>query len=40
VRDPADATAERGRAETEAMVDAAVAFIERWNQLRPPGTGR
>jgi creatinine amidohydrolase len=40
VRDPADATAELGRAETEAMVDAAVAFIERWNQLRPPGTGR
>jgi creatinine amidohydrolase len=40
VRDPAEATAERGRAEVEAMVDAAVAFIERWNELRPPGTGR
>ena len=39
VRDPAEATAERGRAMTEASVDAAVAFIERWNRLRPPGTG-
>jgi len=32
------ATAERGRAETEAAVNAAVAFIERWKQLRPLGT--
>lgn len=32
------ATAERGRDETEASVDAAVAFIERWKQLRPLGT--
>jgi len=32
------ATAERGRAETEASVNAAVAFIERWKQLRPLGT--
>jgi creatinine amidohydrolase len=40
VRNPAEATLERGRAEVEAMVDAAVAFIERWNELRPPGTGR
>ena len=39
-RDPAEATVERGRNMTEAAVDAAVAFIERWNQLRPPGTGR
>ena len=39
VRDPTEATAERGRAMTEASVDAAVAFIERWNRLRPPGTG-
>lgn len=39
VRDPAQATAERGRAMTEAFVDAAVTFIERWNRLRPPGTG-
>jgi creatinine amidohydrolase len=40
VRDPAEGTAERGRVETEAMVTAAVAFIARWNDLRPPGTGR
>ena len=39
-RHPAEATAERGRTSTEALVDAAVAFIERWNALRPPGTGR
>ncbi|MCY4574110.1 MAG: creatininase family protein [Gemmatimonadetes bacterium] len=39
VRDPAEATAERGRATTERFVNAAVAFIERWNRLRPPGTG-
>ena len=32
------ATAERGRTETEASVNAAVAFIERWKQLRPLGT--
>lgn len=31
------ATAERGRDETEASVNAAVAFIERWKQLRPMG---
>ena len=36
-RDPAEATLERGRVATEIMVDAAVAFIERWNELRPPG---
>ena len=39
VRDPSDSTAERGRAATESMVDAAVGFIERWNELRPAGTG-
>ena len=39
VRDPAEASAERGRAATERFVNAAVAFIERWNRLRPPGTG-
>jgi creatinine amidohydrolase len=38
VRDPAEATAERGQSETRAMVSAAVAFIHRWNELRPPGT--
>lgn len=32
------ATAERGRDETDASVNAAVAFIERWKQLRPTGT--
>lgn len=40
VRDPRESSAERGRRETESMVDAAVAFIARWNELRPPGTGR
>ena len=34
-RDPKDATAERGRRSTEAFVDGAVRFIERWKQLRP-----
>ena len=38
-RDPREATAERGRRTAEAFLDAAVAFIERWNELRPPGTG-
>jgi creatinine amidohydrolase len=37
VRDPKDATLEAGRIETERFVDAAVRFIERWNELRPPG---
>lgn len=32
------ATAERGREEAEASVNAAVAFIERWKQLRPLGS--
>lgn len=39
VRDPREATAERGRAATESLVTAAVGFIQRWNELRPPGTG-
>jgi creatinine amidohydrolase/Fe(II)-dependent formamide hydrolase-like protein len=34
-RDPRDATAEQGRQSTEAFVEAAVAFIERWKELRP-----
>ena len=38
VRDPAEGTLERGRISTEVFVDAAVAFIARWNELRPPGT--
>jgi len=36
-RDVKAASAERGREETEASVNAAVAFIERWKQLRPLG---
>ncbi len=39
-RDPKEATVERGRAATEALVDAAVGFIERWNELRPMDAGR
>jgi len=34
-RDPREGTAEQGRRETENFVQAAVKFIERWNQLRP-----
>jgi creatinine amidohydrolase len=37
-RNPAEATLERGRASTEAFVEAAVGFITRWNELRPPGS--
>ena len=37
-RDPKEATLERGRRETEAFVEAAVAFINRWEELRPTGT--
>ena len=35
VRDPKEATAEQGRADTERFVNAAVQFIARWKQLRP-----
>jgi creatinine amidohydrolase len=38
VRDLDEATAEQGRQETEDFVQAAVRFIERWNELRPFGT--
>ena len=38
VRDPAEGTLEQGRISTEVFVDAAVAFIARWNELRPPGS--
>jgi hypothetical protein len=31
------ATADRGREDTERFVSGAVAFIERWKQLRPLG---
>ncbi len=34
-RNPGEATAELGRRATEAFVDAAVRFIERWKTLRP-----
>jgi creatinine amidohydrolase/Fe(II)-dependent formamide hydrolase-like protein len=34
-RDPKEATAEQGRRATEAFVDAAVRFIDRWKALRP-----
>jgi len=40
VRDPKEATLEDGRTATEVFVDGAVAFIERWNELRPPGPGQ
>ena len=40
VRDPKEATKERGQATADRLVDAAVKFIERWNELRPPGLGR
>lgn len=35
VRDPAEATTEQGRRETEAAVNAAVQFIEKWKALVP-----
>lgn len=38
VRNLDEATAEQGRQETEDFVQAAVRFIERWNELRPFGT--
>ena len=34
-RNPAEATSEAGRRSTEAFVDAAVRFIERWKALSP-----
>jgi creatinine amidohydrolase len=37
-RDVKAASAERGRDDVDAWVSAAVAFIERWKQLRPLGT--
>jgi creatinine amidohydrolase len=36
-RNPSEATAEQGRRQTEAYVDGAVRFIERWKQLEPLG---
>jgi creatinine amidohydrolase len=32
-RDPAESTAERGKDDTDRLVDAAVQFIDRWNEL-------
>ncbi len=37
-RDVTAASAARGRQDTDIFVNAAVAFIERWKQLRPHGT--
>ena len=34
-RDPREASAEQGRRATEAFVDGAVKFIEKWKALRP-----
>jgi len=34
-RDTREASAEQGRLSTEAFVNAAVQFIERWKTLRP-----
>ena len=34
-RHPRDATAEQGRGATDRFVKASVAFIKRWNELRP-----
>lgn len=36
LRDPNEATVEQGRAGVERFVAAAVRFIARWNELRPP----
>lgn len=38
VRDLQDSKAEYGRTMAENVVNAAVAFIDRWNELRPFGT--
>ncbi len=38
IRDLGDASAEQGRLEAERFVEGAVAFIERWKELRPVGT--
>ena len=39
VRDLEESTADQGRQVTEDLVQAAVRFIERWNELRPMGSG-
>ena len=35
IRNIEESTAEQGRQESEDLVQAAVRFIERWNELRP-----
>ena len=39
-RDPREGSAQRGRDEIRRTVDAAVGFIDRWNELAGPGTIR
>jgi creatinine amidohydrolase len=36
-RDPAEASAARGEAEMQRQIDAAVQFIDRWNELAAAG---
>jgi len=36
-RHPAEGSAARGKAETQRHIDAAIAFIDRWNELASPG---
>ena len=38
LRDLQEASVEQGKAEIDNYVDAAIKFIERWNELRPPHT--
>ncbi len=38
VRDPKESTAQRGASATERSTKAALKFIDRWNELRPPHT--
>lgn len=38
VRDLKESSAAQGKASVDNMVQAAVKFIDKWNQLRPPGT--
>jgi creatinine amidohydrolase len=36
-RDPRESSVARGAAETARQIDAAVKFIDRWNELATPG---
>lgn len=40
VRDPKESTAARGAASSQSTVNAAVKFIDRWNELRPYKPGK